>query len=1096
MAAVAEDFFPVEHQNLEVRVLARDLTTSVLIKGPWEHLPHCAEIVLSAAVGNFQDLDESVPEVYHDVLPKPKLSTKDAQGFDALQLVGHQTGCDLTLVGSQLQERFLASEIEDVHEFLQDLKAPTGPSSTGAARRGRAEKQDETANGARPSGPPVRPNAPVQPAHAAPVPAARREQTKRIVEIAGLSRKDLLTCNGLVIRKLQDLHAVHVKILDPKDIPNLPEDGTSRDEGSTQPPGPRSGWSTQRWVGRAVLGFGHSIPPRRSFFFVFVLSQNDFSALGFVLDELRLARTDAEALAGKEKGRKDTRFLVPLMRSWQEALQVDVTLSAEKGPSVVQIRLCGEPDQLAALKSAVGSLLVLSERLAKLLNGSLAKNTKLLKDIFMEVLEQRLPRPVQEEDASLTGDKGEAAQLRKICRRWGQEALELLGRSFVLKTLGFVGRRFEGLVQEPWQCRAESVSEVGGDEVFAIECDELERVVRDGTVAVPLSESKELDLKVKVGQCVSFRLTLLEDLPTAADLELAAWRPPMTRPPAPHAPDRAPVIEMRVDEMGRRYFWNHSDATSSWMPGRRRSNWTLLDTLRSGETVTVVRQAPQLAASCAAFAVWYAGSGVVTWGDSRRGGDSSGVRHQLKNVQDIQASEGAFAAVLADGSVVTWGDARHGGDSSGVQDQLKNVQRIQASKVAFAAILADGSVVAWGDGAGGGDCSRVQHQLKAVQSIRASHRAFAALLADGSVVSWGDPSYGGDSSSVQHQLTNVQRIQANRLAFVAWLADGSIATWGNSSSGGDGRLSEDQLKNAQHIEASEYGFAALLADGSVVGWGHLVSRIDRYTQSQLKNQVRKIHSSYRAFAALLADGSVVTWGDPYAGGDCSAVEDQLKNVQQIQAAEAAFAAILPDRSVVTWGGARYGGDSSKVQHQLKDVQQIQASETAFAAICGNGSLVTWGDDASGGDSSNRCSGQANAHFFGPCADSPHFFGPARRSLEQSHGQRGRPLRMTGSDRRRCQVRPTPSPSTLAPPEASPPATPASPQESPDEGRTALDSMIDEQTALDKIIQEAQQREDEDPYGEWDDRDREGPPGQGDEEEARRKRKHRVSGEHR
>lgn len=29
MAAVAEDFFPVEHQNLEVRVLARDLTTSV-----------------------------------------------------------------------------------------------------------------------------------------------------------------------------------------------------------------------------------------------------------------------------------------------------------------------------------------------------------------------------------------------------------------------------------------------------------------------------------------------------------------------------------------------------------------------------------------------------------------------------------------------------------------------------------------------------------------------------------------------------------------------------------------------------------------------------------------------------------------------------------------------------------------------------------------------------------------------------------------------------------------------------------------------------------------------------------------------------------
>ena len=43
----------------------------------------------------------------------------------------------------------------------------------------------------------------------------------------------------------------------------------------------------------------------------------------------------------------------------------------------------------------------------------------------------------------------------------------------------------------------------------------------------------------------------------------------------------------------------------------------------------------------------------------------------------------AFAALLCDRSVVTWGDASRGGDSSAVREQLKNVQQIQASQRAF-----------------------------------------------------------------------------------------------------------------------------------------------------------------------------------------------------------------------------------------------------------------------------------------------------------------------------------------------------------------------------------------------------------------------------
>ena len=69
-----------------------------------------------------------------------------------------------------------------------------------------------------------------------------------------------------------------------------------------------------------------------------------------------------------------------------------------------------------------------------------------------------------------------------------------------------------------------------------------------------------------------------------------------------------------------------------------------------------------------AFVAVLGDGSVVAWGEDSRGGGSSDVRDQLRNVQHIQCSWGAFAAILADGSVVTWGYARHGGDSSAVQD--------------------------------------------------------------------------------------------------------------------------------------------------------------------------------------------------------------------------------------------------------------------------------------------------------------------------------------------------------------------------------------------------------------------------------------------
>ena len=149
--------------------------------------------------------------------------------------------------------------------------------------------------------------------------------------------------------------------------------------------------------------------------------------------------------------------------------------------------------------------------------------------------------------------------------------------------------------------------------------------------------------------------------------------------------------------------------------------------VQHGDWLTMHLSRVQACANNSAFCVVLGDGFVVTWGNAECGGNSSAVRHQLKNVQQIQASRSAFAEILADGSVVSWGDGTSGG-ASAVQHQLRNVQQIQASDSAFAAILGDGFVVTWGDAECGGDCSAAQDQLKNVQQIQASERAFAAIL--------------------------------------------------------------------------------------------------------------------------------------------------------------------------------------------------------------------------------------------------------------------------------------------------------------------------------------------------------------------------------
>ena len=360
------------------------------------------------------------------------------------------------------------------------------------------------------------------------------------------------------------------------------------------------------------------------------------------------------------------------------------------------------------------------------------------------------------------------------------------------------------------------------------------------------------------------------------------------------------------------------------------------------------------------------GYGVVTWGSSPYGGDSSSVSAQLSSgVTEIFPSYLAFAALKSDGSVVTWGDSNNGGDSSSVSSSLSSgVTEIFSTDRAFAALKSDGSVVTWGRASFGGDSSSVSSSLSSgVTEIFSTNNgnggAFAALKSDGSVVTWGTSGYGADSSSVSSQLSSgVTEIFSTNFAFAALKSDGSVVTWGGSASfnqGGDSSSVSSQISSGvTEIFSTNFAFAALKSDGSVVTWGTSGYGADSSSvSSQLSSGVTEIFSSVSAFAALKSDGSVVTWGESTWGGDSSSVSSQISSgVTEIFSSDSAFAALKSDGSVVTWGHYS-NGDSSSVSSQISSgVTEIFPSDSAFAALKSDGSVVTWGVSGYGGDSSS------------------------------------------------------------------------------------------------------------------------------------------------
>lgn len=155
--------------------------------------------------------------------------------------------------------------------------------------------------------------------------------------------------------------------------------------------------------------------------------------------------------------------------------------------------------------------------------------------------------------------------------------------------------------------------------------------------------------------------------------------------------------------------------------------------------------------------------------------------HHRQNIKTIKSTRGAFAALTEHGGVLTWGSSISGGDTTLISHNIsRGVKEIFSTEAAFAALKLDHSVVVWGDTSFGGDFINLQSLgPQNIKRVVANRGAFAALKFDGSVICWGAHRYGGNFSKVVHQLSNriVQLTKFSDFQFCAKTENGYEVVW-------------------------------------------------------------------------------------------------------------------------------------------------------------------------------------------------------------------------------------------------------------------------------------------------------------------------------
>ncbi len=374
--------------------------------------------------------------------------------------------------------------------------------------------------------------------------------------------------------------------------------------------------------------------------------------------------------------------------------------------------------------------------------------------------------------------------------------------------------------------------------------------------------------------------------------------------------------------------------------------------------------------------------GIVIWGATHRGGDSSSVSEELSSgvISIIPVSRG-FVALKNDGSVVCWGDDRLMKKFSEVKDQLTSgVKKVVTDGSALMALKNGGSVVAWNLSRTDAEIfNKLKDQLSSgVSDIVANKNGFAFIKEYGSVLfcGWESSENYNPFFKISHMLqSGVKSITATKEAFAALKYDGSVITWGHPYKGGDSLEVRSDLIHVKEIYSNDYAFVAVRENGTAIGWG-LEPWID-YLKSDLKNKnilgtknisikkdpskpsfrtakvVKEITLKDKTPYTLLDDGRVLAFKNPdYLAFAPDELISELHDIVDIQTTRYSVAALRKDGSVIAWGNKGVGGDTSEVKDQLLGgVKKVLATFFGFLALKDDGTVVCWGKEFHASDES-------------------------------------------------------------------------------------------------------------------------------------------------
>ena len=393
-----------------------------------------------------------------------------------------------------------------------------------------------------------------------------------------------------------------------------------------------------------------------------------------------------------------------------------------------------------------------------------------------------------------------------------------------------------------------------------------------------------------------------------------------------------------------------------------------------------------------AFSALIGDGNVKSWGEFSNNEIAPPTSINKKIIKTFTCYAGnAFALLMDDGSVITYGDSRYGGDSSAVNLDSNVIDIVASGTItssqsdytlsatliggAFCALKNDGSVVCWGSNCDiptdANDYRTVKLNNNKVIKLFANQNAFAALFEDGSVVSWGG-AYPClmDGSDFDNRLSNCRNQKSG------------------PTHGANMYRPCNDIKNRDQNQPSivyNCDFAAELLRTDHAN--SIINKAPNYLK--VIDIVGTLDSFCAQMGGVQPNGVVqaVCWGG--SGGwtgirTAKPYTDLKYNVKKLYTNHYQTLALFKDGQITAWNGQiqKAGGSSSNINNRVgglpKQVIEVHPSISAWAVMDTYGHVWTFGncDDRDSGRA------QCGVNWCDNCAGSPLW-------IEKPHGDYNR-----------------------------------------------------------------------------------------------------------